>query len=177
MLSFVATALRCRSRWTIPARRMHRLKPESHFMTTLRELMAADHRRCDDCFVSVEQAIAAVAWDDAGKAFARFEQAMQRNFSAEEGVLFPAFEQRAGMRMGPTQVMCAEHAQMRQLLAAAEVSLAARDAEDCSGNAETLLIMMQQHNMKEENVLYPMCDQQLGGAPELLEQLRCAIAG
>jgi len=36
--------------------------------------------------------------------------------------------------------------------------------------------MMQQHNMKEENVLYPMCEQHLGGVPELLEQLRRAIA-
>jgi len=130
-------------------------------MTTLRELMADDHRRCDDAFVAVEQAIAAAAWDQAGKAFARFEQAMQRHFSAEETVLFPAFEQRTGMRMGPTQVMRAEHAQMRLLLEAAEGSLAARDAEDYSGNAETLLIMMQQHNMKEENVLYPMCEQTL----------------
>ncbi len=144
-------------------------------MTTLREMMADDHRCCDEGFVAVEQAVAAAAWDAAGKAFARFEQAMQRHFSAEETVLFPAFEERTGMRMGPTQVMRAEHAQMRQLLAAAEASLAAQDAEDYSGNAETLLIMMQQHNMKEENVLYPMCEQHLGGAPELLERLRRAI--
>jgi hemerythrin-like domain-containing protein len=147
------------------------------FMSTLPELMTDDHRRCDDGFVAVEQAVAAAAWDVAIKAFAGFEQAMQRHFSAEESILFPAFEQRTGMRMGPTQVMRAEHAQMRQLLAAAAESLAAHDADDYSGNAETLLIMMQQHNMKEENVLYPMCAQHLGGAPELLEQLRRAIAG
>jgi len=71
-------------------------------MSTLRELMADDHRRCDDCFVAAEQAVGAAAWDDAGKAFARFEQAMQRHFSAEESVLFPAFEERTGMRTGPT---------------------------------------------------------------------------
>ncbi|HEX5637924.1 MAG TPA: hypothetical protein VFY78_12600, partial [Gammaproteobacteria bacterium] len=29
------------------------------------------------------------------------------------------------------------------------------------GVAESLFIFMQQHNMKEENVLYPMMDQQL----------------
>jgi len=146
-------------------------------MSTLRELMCDDHRRCDDCFVAVEQAVAAAAWDAAGTAFGRFEQAMQQHFVAEETVLFPAFEQASGMRAGPTQVMRAEHAQMRQLLEAAEGSLAARDAQDYSGNAETLLIMMQQHNMKEENILYPMCEQHLAGAPEILAQLRRALAG
>jgi DUF438 domain-containing protein len=65
------------------------------------------------------------------------------------------------MYMGPTQVMRGEHVQMRELMDAACASLAAKDAEDYSGNAETLLVMMQQHNMKEENMLYPMCDQHL----------------
>ena len=42
--------------------------------------------------------------------------------------------------------------------------------------AESLLIMMQQHNMKEENVLYPMCDQHLVGEPAVLERLQSELA-
>ena len=43
--------------------------------------------------------------------------------------------------------------------------------------ADTLLIMMQQHNMKEENILYPMCDQHLAGeTPELLARLEAELA-
>jgi DUF438 domain-containing protein len=72
------------------------------------------------------------------------------------------------MHQGPTQVMRGEHVQMRQLLAAAEAALAERDVDDYSGNAETLLIMIQQHNVKEENILYPMCDQQLADQLEAL---------
>ena len=65
---------------------------------------------------------------------------------------------------------------MRQLLAAAETALAKRDADDYMGNAETLLIMMQQHNVKEENVLYPMCDQHLADQLEnLLPELRAQV--
>ena len=45
---------------------------------------------------------------------------------------------------------------------------AAQDADAYSGEAETLLIMMQQHNMKEENMLYPMCDQRLTDQTEAL---------
>ena len=145
-------------------------------MTTIRDLLASDHRQCDDYFVTTEQAVADGAWDKADAVFAGFRTAMLRHFAVEESVLFPAFEERTGMRMGPTQVMRTEHAQMRELLEAAESALAARSADDYSGYAETLLIMMQQHNMKEENVLYPMCDQHLAYELEtLMPQLTRAI--
>lgn len=147
-------------------------------MENIRDLMAADHRQCDNRFVAVERSVARAAWVDAEAEFVRFRDAMLRHFDAEEAILFPAFEAHTGMRMGPTQVMRGEHAQLRELLGAAEAALAARDADDYSGNAETLLIMMQQHNMKEENILYPMGDQHL--APQLdtlLPQLKGRIAG
>ena len=130
-------------------------------MNTIRELMSHDHRKCDDWFVAVERSMSKADWVEAEAEFGRFREAMLDHFSVEEKVLFPAFEERTGMRMGPTQVMRSEHEQMRQLIEAAAAAISGRDAEDYSGCAETLLIMMQQHNMKEENVLYPMCDQHL----------------
>ena len=145
-------------------------------MESIRDLMAADHRLCDDRFVAVERAVARSAWSDADAEFDRLRGAMLRHFDAEEAILFPAFEARTGMSMGPTRVMRSEHEQMRELLAAAKTALDERDEDDYSGSAETLLIMMQQHNMKEENVLYPMCDQQLAMQLEtLLAQLGSAI--
>ena len=145
-------------------------------MESIRDLMAADHRLCDDRFVAVERAVARSAWSDADAEFDRLRGAMLRHFDAEEAILFPAFEARTGMSMGPTRVMRGEHEQMRELLAAAKTALDERDEDDYSGSAETLLIMMQQHNMKEENVLYPMCDQQLAMQLEtLLAQLGSAI--
>jgi hemerythrin-like domain-containing protein len=147
-------------------------------MTTIRELLATDHRQCDDYFVATEQVVSDGAWDKADTVFAGFRTAMWRHFAVEESVLFPAFEERTGMRMGPTQVMRTEHAQMRELLEAAEAALAARSSDDYSGYAETLLIMMQQHNMKEENVLYPMCDQHLAYQLDtLMPQIARAISG
>ena len=133
-------------------------------MESILGLMANNHRHCDNCFSAVEQAVAKGDWSGASMAFSRFQETMRKHLDAEEAILFPAFEDQTGMRMGPTQVMRNEHAQMRELIGASRAALEARDAEDYSGYAETLLIMMQQHNMKEENVLYPMCDQQLGDA-------------
>ena len=130
-------------------------------MTPIKNCMTLDHRRCDDIFAEVEQAVEAQEWDRASAAFSSFAKAMRLHFAAEEELLFPAFEAKSGMTMGPTQVMRGEHDQMRELIAAAQDALSAKDADDYSGNADTLLIMMQQHNMKEENVLYPMCDDHL----------------
>lgn len=142
-------------------------------MTNIKNCMTDDHRHCDGLFAEVEQALAAHAWDRASAAFAGFAGAMQQHFAAEEELLFPAFEAQSGITMGPTQVMRDEHIQMRDLMAAAQEALAAQDADDYAGNAETLLIMMQQHNMKEENVLYPMCDDHLRAQVKpLLAQLQ-----
>jgi len=146
-------------------------------MTSIRDFLADDHRRCDDVFADVETAVGDGDWARASDAFGRFSTAVLQHFAVEESLLFPAFEQKTGMSMGPTQVMRSEHVQMRELIAAAAAALAARDAEEYSGNAETLLIMMQQHNMKEENILYPMCDQHLAGeSAELLPQIEAGLA-
>jgi DUF438 domain-containing protein len=81
------------------------------------------------------------------------------------------------MSMGPTQVMRLEHAQMRTLLDDAADALNAGNADDYLGQADTLLIMMQQHNMKEESILYPMCDQHLvAELPQVLAHLETELA-
>lgn len=145
-------------------------------MESIRQLMTDNHRLCDDFFVAVEQAVSKSDWGAARVGFSRFKEAMLQHFEAEEAILFPAFEAQTGMSMGPTQVMRGEHDQMRGLIATAEAALAEQDADEYSGNAETLLIMAQQHNMKEEGVLYLMCDQHLSSQLEtLLPQLKGEI--
>ena len=144
-------------------------------MTTIRTFMTDDHRRCDDFFAEAEQAIGKKNIEAARASFGHFRTAVLAHFDSEEKTLFPTFEAKTGMTMGPTQVMRMEQAQMRTLLDEAGEALAGGEKDDYFGVAETLLIMMQQHNMKEENVLYPMCDQHLAAAPALLERLQAAL--
>jgi hemerythrin-like domain-containing protein len=147
-------------------------------MDTIRGLLGDHHRQCDELFAAIEQAIETGAWDRAADGFSRFDKSMRQHFDVEESILFPAFEARTGMTMGPTAVMRSEHAQIRELLEAAAEAIVAHDADEYSGYAETLHIMTQQHNMKEENVLYPMCDQHLGAqSSSLVTQMRDGIAG
>ena len=79
----------------------------------------------------------------------------------EETILFPAFEKETGNTNGPTSVMRAEHKQMLELMQQMDEAIAKRDAQNFFGYAETLNIMLQQHNMKEESMLYPMIDRAL----------------
>jgi hemerythrin-like domain-containing protein len=145
-------------------------------MTTIRSFMTADHRRCDDLFAEAEQAVSKKNFDLAGVAFGHFHSAMLAHFDSEEKTLFPTFEAKTGMRLGPTQVMRLEHEQIRGLMDDAATALKSANVDDYLGLADTLVIMMQQHNMKEENMLYPMCDQHLSAeSPAILERLETEL--
>lgn len=145
-------------------------------MHTILEFMGGDHKACDDLFAAAETAVADRNWDSARSLFDRFEAAMAHHLAMEEEVLFPAFEARTGMTMGPTQVMRSEHVQMRDLIASMGRAVAEGNLNTYLGLSETLNMLMQQHNLKEENVLYPMTDQVLGGERDDLMRSMEAVA-
>lgn len=146
-------------------------------MMTIRSFMTEDHRHCDDLFAEAEQAVGQNNLEAARAAYEHFRIAVLAHFASEEKTLFPTFEAKTGMTMGPTQVMRMEHQQMRSLLEEAWLALAEGDVDGYVGQAETLLIMMQQHNMKEEGILYPMCDQHLAAeTPELVARLESELS-
>ena len=130
-------------------------------MTNLTQPLHDHHKHCDELFAAAEADAHGNKWDSCEDALTRFREELEAHFCTEEQVLFPAFETATGMAGGPTQMMRFEHAQMRDLIGQLSAALTTRDRDAFAGTAETLLIMMQQHNMKEENILYPMCDRSL----------------
>ena len=141
-------------------------------MSTISETMTADHRRCDEIFSAAEASVSAGAWVEAVERFRAFRRATERHFEMEETVLFPRFEGATGQSMGPTQVMRMEHIQMRRLLDEMEEAVSSRNGDDYLGFSDTLMLLMQQHNMKEERMLYPMTDQALAGElDEVLDRM------
>jgi hemerythrin-like domain-containing protein len=128
----------------------------------LSRTMSDHHRQCDELFAAVETCAARQDWPAAHAAWRRFLAGMEWHFAAEEARLFPGLEARTGMQGGPTAVMRHEHAQLNELMAAAAAAQATENADAFADVAETLLVMLQQHNLKEENILYRMCDQELG---------------
>jgi hemerythrin-like domain-containing protein len=146
-------------------------------MNTILEFLGNDHRACDDLFAAAEAAVAQKRWDSARDLFGQFRTAMAHHFAMEEEVLFPAFEARTGSSMGPTQVMRMEHDQMRGLLEDMAQALAQSGQNAFLGLSETLNMLMQQHNLKEENMLYPMSDQALGDDRDRLIRSMDAVSG
>jgi len=141
-------------------------------METITQTLSHDHSRCDKLFAQAEASVAQKQWERSATDFADFRAAMERHFSMEEQVLFPTFESRTGQMGGPTQVMRMEHEQMRSVFAELQESVNEQNSEQYLGLSETLLILMQQHNAKEEQMLYPMTDQVLSHeVPSVIEQM------
>jgi len=138
----------------------------SHFLTH-------DHRSCDETLAQLEDQIAQEQWDDALMGYLAFRKAMEHHFNMEEKVLFPEFETRTGMAGGPTHVMRMEHQQMRTVIGDLGQSVNNKDKEKFFGISETLMMLIQQHNAKEEQMLYRMADQVFGTeGSALVEQLQ-----
>ena len=64
--------------------------------------------------------------------------------------------------------MRSEHQQMKGLLEEMRQALLLGNLSRIPKVSETLMLLMQQHNLKEENILYPMMDQHLANQVENL---------
>jgi len=145
-------------------------------MKTLLEFMQIHHGQCDQLYADGENALLDEQMEEGVGQITTFLSEMERHFLMEETVLFPTFEDISGMRQGPTQVMRMEHQQIRNLLARMSDAVTRMDRDEILEVGETLLILMQQHNMKEEGILYPMVDQHL--APyreELMDRMNNVV--
>ncbi len=127
-------------------------------MTTITDLMVEDHHRIDRLFSETEALVSDLNWADAEIRFQQFMDAMAHHFLMEEQVLFPAFEERAGQSKGPTQSMRMEHTQIRDFLNELSRAMAHHEREAYLSASETLRKFRQQHNVKEEQMLYRMAD-------------------
>ena len=145
-------------------------------MKTLLEYMQAHHGSCDQLYADGENFFLDEQIEEGLESIKSFLNEMERHFQMEETVLFPTFEEISGMYQGPTQVMRMEHQQMRNLLARMSEALSNGDREEILEVGETMMILMQQHNVKEEGILYPMADQHLASYREELIERMDAVA-
>ncbi len=130
--------------------------------------MKNEHRDCDTSFAKAEEAASLGKWDVAEEQFIAFSNETLTHFKKEEEELFPAFEAQTGSSEGPTQVMRFEHEQVRGLIGKLVEALGAQDKDAYLSLCESMMILLQQHNMKEEQMLYAMCDRVL--SPETKEK-------
>jgi hemerythrin-like domain-containing protein len=132
--------------------------------TGLAGFFTQDHHDCDARWADVEELLDTEDIDTARPAWQKYETSMRRHFAMEEEVLFPAFDARSGMGGGgPVAMMKMEHQQMRGLLDQIGDAIEAGDSQEALDVGDTLLMLIQQHNVKEEGMLYPMAENILAG--------------
>lgn len=125
------------------------------------EYLTNDHKQCDELFSEVENNISSGNYDKIEEKFENFMNETLSHFEAEEEFVFPPIDERMGTSEGPTYVMKMEHNQMRQVMQEMMDALQNQNYDDFLGLSDTFMILLQQHNAKEEQVLYAMADNML----------------
>ena len=139
-------------------------------MSTIKEYLTNDHRKCDEIFAAMEDK-ASNSLSDAKELTSEFINDMERHFQMEERVMFAEFETKTGMTQGPTAMMRQEHTQMRGLMSQLLESIELDNKDKFFGLTETLMILLQQHNMKEEQMLYSMAQQHLSAESDRIVEM------
>ena len=127
-------------------------------MTTILEFMNEDHDRLDNKIrkYSTEKL---VDIEQAESIFLFFKSELERHIIWEEDILFPVFERKTGIKDGgPTSVMRMEHIQIKDHLQKIQRKLRAKKIQDPCGEEVALFKLLESHNQKEENILYPGID-------------------
>lgn len=138
---------------------------------TINQFMTTDHRACDEEFAKLENLIDENNFTNADNLFEDFKNHMFKHFDMEEKIMFPQFNESSHEGCNPTGVMIMEHDQMRELINRMETALKSKDKEQFLGLSENLLFVMQQHNMKEEQIMYNLVDQTLN-SDEIIKQMQ-----
>lgn len=145
-------------------------------MQTICDYLMHDHKRCDELFMAVDTAIAQKNWPQAELAFQRFSEATLAHLDSEESIVFPAFENAIPDAAGPIAMLRMEHQRIKGIVARMEEALCRQDYCDLFLHAETFTILMQQHSLKEEDMLYPLLDRILqGNTQRIVSALHDAI--
>ncbi|MBF0490058.1 MAG: hemerythrin domain-containing protein [Candidatus Omnitrophica bacterium] len=117
-----------------------------------------DHDELDS-FLSQFQKLKRQDFAQAKPFFRKFKFGLQRHILWEEEILFPVFESKTGMSdAGPTAVMRQEHVLIKEALEELHLKVRQNDA-DSEKEEKVLIDLLESHNLKEENILYPAIDQ------------------
>ena len=126
---------------------------------TVTDHLAWDHDRLDGLLSSALEHAERSDWSAAAALLRDFRHGLERHIAIEEGILFPEFEQRTGMRGGgPTAVMRFEHTEIKRWLEESSRAFDAKDLEDAKRCQAGLIGVLAGHNLKEEHILYPGTD-------------------
>ncbi|MBI2872007.1 MAG: hemerythrin domain-containing protein [Chloroflexi bacterium] len=126
---------------------------------TVSQTLESEHRWIDGRFAQFQQALA--GGQVVAEPFREAARVLHRHIFLEEDLLFPEVEARG--LAGPTAVMAQEHGQICRMLGDVEGLITQNASPERIHDAmKALASLLEEHNLKEERVLYPSADQLLG---------------
>lgn len=130
------------------------------------ELLQSEHRWIDQRLEQFGQGLD--QGQVSGNPFQEVREFLHHHIYLEEEILFPKVEDRG--LMGPAEVMAQEHGEICTYLnGVGELIAAGASAQRVQAAFTALRSLLEEHNFKEEMVLYPSADRLLG--PEELAQM------
>ena len=127
-------------------------------MTTILEFMSEDHDRLDNK-IKMYSTEKLVNVERAEGIFILFKSELERHIIWEEDILFPVFERKTGIKDGgPTSVMRIEHIEIKKYLQEIKRKLHVKKIQDPCKEEVAIFKVLESHNQKEENILYPGID-------------------
>lgn len=148
---------------TGPARwRYHIHVREEPVHRTVMRYLAWDHDRLDAVLTRAMELARSEQWEEASELAAEFRVGLFRHIEIENEILFKAFEEVTGAREGgPTEVMRHEHVDIKECVDGILQATVDRSQDELERHHANLLGVLIEHNMKEENILYPLTDRAL----------------
>ncbi len=142
---------------------LSRREAEKGSSRTVNEALSWDHDRLDDLEARAFKAREGGDFAEAKALYSIFAFGLRRHIRFEEELLFPEFEAKAGFptEMGPTAVMRDEHREILECLDRIEEAIG-DGAASVESLRHALHAVLGNHNLKEENIVYPMTDEALG---------------
>lgn len=143
--------------------------PRERLVETFEALISC-HAALMRLFERHMEAVLLLDFRRASELLVHFRQALRRHIEAEETVILPVFGDRAGPVPGCTSdVFLAEHRKMLSMIddgldMLAPTSPTPREALSCLDKAFTLKHLLEHHDRREENLLYPWMDRITTGA-------------
>lgn len=125
---------------------------------SITEFFENDHREIDAIFEGLSYGNAAKDLS----LFREFDRRLEWHIRWEEDLLFPAIGAINPMiAQGPVRIMKLEHEAIRHSKAKAKEAFEKGDLTGSREHCEAVKEALTQHNIKEEQILYPACDHSL----------------
>lgn len=123
---------------------------------SISDFFEKDHDRIDVLFRDYLK-LKHLNFAEAKKNFVAFKHGLEKHIAREKDILFPVFQRKTGITEGPILVLEEEHRQILRMLQ--QINLRIQKNDVSSNRTEhDLIVILGQHNVKEENVLYPVLD-------------------